>query len=62
MPPELLRESSCRGLGSSTPARIPCATSSGYRVWMLLVDLDRVGAGPTALGPIAGIRRPRPTC
>lgn len=49
MPPEPLRESSCRGWVVHARAH-PVRHVFRYRVWMLLVDLDRVGAGRPAWG------------
>ena len=49
MPPEPPRESSCRGWVVHTRAH-PVRHVFRYRVWMLLVDLDRVGAGPAPWG------------
>ena len=49
MPPELLCESSCRGWVVHARAH-PVRHVFRYRVWMLLVDLDRVGAGAPPWG------------
>ena len=49
MPPEPLRESSCRGWVVHARAH-PVRHVFRYRVWMLLVDPDRVGAGRPAWG------------
>ncbi|MCY4509583.1 MAG: DUF1365 domain-containing protein [Acidobacteria bacterium] len=43
MPPELSRESSCRGWVVHARTH-PIRHAFRYRVWMLLVDLDRVGS------------------
>ena len=49
MPPEPLRESSCRGWVAHARAH-PVRHVFRYRVWMLLVDIDRVGAGAPPWG------------
>ena len=49
MPPELFRESSCRGWVTHARAH-PVRHVFRYRVWMLLVDVDRVGAAAPPWG------------